>query len=399
MIIVRSELERDLNAGRWSLVYGRRKTGKTFLVSHFIDYDAFYFVKNNRTIISKKDWRTIGYETMIELIRRDLDDDRTVVIDEFHRLGEDFLDEVHGMEIRGRLVLISSTMHLSHQMVSRSSPLLGKVNEVKVPLISYIDLLSGTEGSGKEYYEMLAFRKEPLVIAQGHRTTVDAIKGSLMTVPALVGEIFSEEDRKLSSTYEGIMRSVSVGKQRSGEISSYLFSRGLIGKDDPSLIQQYLNNLLDIGMLERVKVYGKNRFIYRLDSPLVRAFYNLDERYNITDRDLTRKELGGLLDQVIPRIMEETIRGAIAEATGTRATVDHDPDGEVDGILLRFKKPVAVIEVKWKKKISKSELERVREKLFSHNVEKRILVVPDSSMVNIDGIDVIEPGDIPELDL
>lgn len=398
MIIVRPELVNDLNVGRWSLVYGRRKTGKTFLVSNHTDYDAFYFIKRDRTIISKKNWMTISYETMKELLRRDLDEGRTVVIDEFHRLGGDLLDELHMMEIKGYLFLISSTLHLSHQMISSSSPLLGKVNEVKVPLISFNDLLKGTEGSGKNYYEMLAFQKEPLVIAQDHVDYIDAIRGSVMTVPALVGEIFSEEDRKLSSTYEGIIRAISVGKQRSGEISSYIFSRGLIGKDDPSLIQQYLNNLKDIGILEKIRIFGNNRYVYKHLSPLVRAFYHLDERYNITDRHLTRKELKKLTIELIPLIMEDVIRDAITEATGTTVNIDHNPDGEVDGIFLRYKKPVAVIEVKWKKKITKAELGRVERKLRSHEVERKILVVPDRSNLQMEGIEIIEPEDIPMLE-
>ena len=74
----------EINSGRWVLVYGRRKTGKTFIVSNFIKHDSFYFIKRDRTVISKKDWRTINYDTMMELMRRDLSEGKTVVIYEFH---------------------------------------------------------------------------------------------------------------------------------------------------------------------------------------------------------------------------------------------------------------------------------------------------------------------------
>ncbi len=397
MIIVRPELVKDLNSGKWIMVYGRRKTGKTFLASNFLTYNNFYFIKRDRTVISKKDWRTIGQDTMLELLKRDLADEKTVVIDEFHRLGSELLDILHSMDIKGRLILISSTLHLSHELISSSSPLLGKVSEVKVPLISFMDLLRCVPGKGKKYYELQAFRQEPLVISLGYKDPVEAIKGSILTVPALIGEIFSEEDRKLSSTYEGILRSVAVGKHTSGEIASFLFSRKLIRKDDPSLVQQYILNLMDIGILKRVQVYNKNKFIYRHCSPLTWAFFSLDERYNISERNLSRNELKMLVEELLPHIMEDCLRNSISERTGTTEFVDHSPQNEIDGIFVRFKKPVAVMEVKWKKKIGTDEVSKVREKLLSYDVKKRILIVPDKNMIMIEGIEVMEPSDILDL--
>jgi len=394
MIINRPELEKDLESGKWLLVYGRRKTGKTFLVSNFMGSDSFYFIKRDRTVISKKDFRTLHHNTMMELVRRDIQEGRTVVIDEFHRLGPGFLDMLHSMEITGRLVLISSTLYLSKSMVSGSSPVLGKVTEIVVPLLSYLDLLLCIEGRGKEFYEHLAFRKEPLVLALGYKDPVDAVKGSILTVPALIGEIFSEEDRKLSNTYEGVLRSIAVGRQTSGEISSYLYSRRLIQKDDPSLVQQYLANLVELGIIARFRMWGMNRFVYRHISPLAWAFYCLDERYNISERELGRNDIRPHIQELIPHIMEEVLRNALAKITGTEACIDHSPDGEVDGILVRHNRPVAVVEVKWKSRIKKQESERIREKLMAHDVGRRILIVPDRDMIDIDGVEVIEPRDI-----
>ncbi len=398
MIIERPALAEDINSGRWVLVYGRRKTGKTFIVSNFIKHDSFYFIKRDRTVISKKDWRTINYDTMMELMRRDLSEGKTVVIDEFHRLEKGFLDVLHSMDIEGKLILISSTLHLSKELISSSSPLLGKVSEVKVPLISYQNLLKGLDGHGKKYYEIQAFRKEPLVLALGCKDPIEAIRGSILTVPALIGEIFSEEDRKLSNTYEGVLRSVSVGKQSSGEIASYLFSRKIIRKDDPSHIQPYLANLIDLGILNRVKIWNKKRYVYRHISPLVWGFYSLDERYNISDRDLSGEDLRPLVEELIPHIMEEVLRKAISERTGTIEFIDHSPQGEIDGIFVRFNKMVAVIEVKWKNRIRKDEAIRIKEKLYSHDVDRRILIVPDRKMIKIEGIEVLEPSDILDIE-
>ena len=45
------------------------------------------------------------------------------------------------------------------------------------------------------------------------------------SIPAMIGEIFTEEERYISAIYEGILRAVASGNTVSTEISSYLFSR------------------------------------------------------------------------------------------------------------------------------------------------------------------------------
>ncbi|MEM0376401.1 MAG: hypothetical protein QXI90_01290 [Thermofilum sp.] len=47
MIIERpEEVRRISELKKWVLVYGRRKTGKTFLVSNFVKYDEYFFREN-----------------------------------------------------------------------------------------------------------------------------------------------------------------------------------------------------------------------------------------------------------------------------------------------------------------------------------------------------------------
>ena len=113
MIIERPNELKDIESANWSLVYGRRKTGKSFLVENFVNFDDFFFVKRDRTIISKKDTRQISYDTFLEILSRDLQEEKTVVVDEFHRLGDGFFDRLHSMKRKGNLILISSTLYLS----------------------------------------------------------------------------------------------------------------------------------------------------------------------------------------------------------------------------------------------------------------------------------------------
>ncbi|MBI5635606.1 ATP-binding protein, partial [Candidatus Micrarchaeota archaeon] len=271
-VIIERPAESSLvgSGGKWVLVYGRRKTGKSFLIENFVKYDDFFFVKRDRSIISVKDGRTIGYEAFLELLKSGLSQGKRVVVDEFHRLGDDFFDSLHAHKKQGKLIIVSSTLFLSRRLFSSRSALLGFFSEAKIGLISIADAakaLKPMHTGRRDLLELAVLAREPLAVdflepmLSPREVFAKVLLGSIRTVPALVGEIFLEEERSISAAYEAILRAVANGHVVSGEISSYLFSRNIIKKDDPSIIQQYLNNLADFGIIKKVGVYGKNRFI------------------------------------------------------------------------------------------------------------------------------------------
>ena len=91
MIIPRTDLTHRIeNSRKWVFIYGRRKTGKTFIVENTVKYDEFFFVNRNRSILDKKNNQIMNYETFTILFRRLLANNQTVVIDEFHRLATNF---------------------------------------------------------------------------------------------------------------------------------------------------------------------------------------------------------------------------------------------------------------------------------------------------------------------
>ncbi|MGC8777039.1 MAG: AAA family ATPase, partial [Candidatus Micrarchaeia archaeon] len=93
----RVEAEKINSSKKWVLVYGRRKTGKSFLVEKFVSYDEYFFVNRDRTILSKRDNRIISYDAFVEILLRELSSKKCVVVDEFHRLGEPFFDLLHAV--------------------------------------------------------------------------------------------------------------------------------------------------------------------------------------------------------------------------------------------------------------------------------------------------------------
>jgi hypothetical protein len=403
VIIKRKEIDDIKPIKKWLLIFGRRKTGKTFLVENFLDYDEYFFVKRDRSVISKKDGKTIDYETLTSLIGRALPDGKTVVLDEFHRLGGDFLDFVHSIKKGGKLILISSTLFLSKSLFASRSPVLGFFAEVPIGLIDLDDTVKALKRPGidrKFLTEMGVLLKEPLAIdyyspdEDPRKLMGKVITYSIHTIPALVGEIFSEEERTISAIYEGILRAVASGKIVSSEISSHLFSRGLIKKDDPSLIQQYLSNLVGFGVLKKIRVYGKKRFIYKHVSPLVRIFYYADEKYNISERALGEGEVERLVGEMMPRVVEDTVRELLAKRFGLEESVAEARDFDVDGCLLRFKKPEIALEVKWREKLGNAEARKIVERLDRLGARRKILFVADKRRVRVEGAEVVDILDL-----
>lgn len=392
MIIARpKEAERLKGAAKWTLLYGRRKTGKSFLAENCLDYDEYFYVKSDRGIISKKGSRAIAYDAFLALLKHLLSEGKTVVVDEFHRLGGDFCDELHALGRGGRLVLVSSTLHMAGRLVGAQSALLGLVAEMPLGLISMEDCIRalGKSHGKKETAELALLMREPLVSNYGlegkapRERFASVLEGSAKTVPALVGEVFAEEGRASSATYGGILRAVANGKVVSGEISSFLFARRLMAKDDPSLMQQYLKNLVDFGVLRRVEVLGRNKFIYKHVSPLCRLFYYADEKYNISERAASKDEVMRIVDALLPRMMEDEIRSWAASKYGLGEAVMEGSDFDVDACLMKFRKVEIAMEVKWKGKLDAADIRKAEESLGKTNAEVKLLFVPDKKMLGI----------------
>ncbi len=404
MIIERpDELKRISGPRKWVLIYGRRKTGKTFLVENFVRYDEYFFVKKDRTIVSKKDNKELTYETLIEILRRELKPGKVVVIDEFHRLGDDFFDFLHYTKKEGKLILISSTLYLSKKLFSARSALLGFFVEVPIGLITLKDCiraLSRFKLLKAQLLEIAITLREPISIEyfDAKRTArailSEILLSSVKTIPALVGEIFIEEERSTSAIYEGVIRSIATGKIISSEISSYLFARKLIKKDDPSIIQQYLSNLMAFGIIDKIDVYGKVRFVYKIASPLARLFYYADEKYNISERKFSKAELQRIIDEIMPRLVEDNVREAFADKFGLKAAIVEAKDYDVDVCLLKFKKPAVVLEVKWKEKVRKEDVTKAEQSLSKIPAERALLFVQDKAQVRPKALHVVDVSDL-----
>jgi AAA+ ATPase superfamily predicted ATPase len=403
MIIDRKEKDILRSYKNWIFVFGRRKTGKSFLVKNFINWDDYFFIKRDKTILSEKE-ENLNYETLISILKRGLNENKTIVIDEFHRLGGDFFDFIHSLNKKGKLIIISSTLFLSKKLLSEKSPILGLFSEMPIKLISLKDTLKALKKiklTKKERIENGILLREPITInsfdknKKAREIFSKVILSNINTIPALIGEIFLEEEKTLSAIYEGILRAIASGKISSTKIADYLFSKKLIINNDASIVQQYLKNLIGFGIIKKIRVYNKNKFIYKHISSLVRLFYYADEKYNISERDITEDEIRRIVEEIMPKVVEDNIREFLAKKFGLSEAVIETKDYDIDVCLLKFNKPGVIAEVKWKEKINEKEIRKIEENLSKINARKKYLIVQDKTKIKtkIKGIEVAEVMD------
>lgn len=283
--------------------------------------------------------------------------------------------------------------------------MLGFFAEMPIGLISIKDCiktLSMFKLDKKQIVELAILLREPIAIdyfdekKKARKILNEILIGSVKTIPALVGEIFTEEERHITAIYEGILRAVANGKVVSGEISSYLFSKKLIEKNDPSMIQQYLKNLIGVGIIKKIVVFGKKKFVYKHVSVLAKLFYYADEKYNISERKPDEKEMERIIDEIMPKIIEDNIREFFADKFGLKETVVEAKDYDVDACLLKFKKPEMVVEVKWKENVSKEDIIKAEKSLSRIDAKKKILFVPDKKMLHSSILDIVDISDFIE---
>ena len=213
------------------------------------------------------------------------------------------------------------------------------------------------------------------------------------TIPALIGEIFIEEERQISNVYEGILRAISIGKNKAGEIANYLFSKKLIQKENSTMIQQYFKNLINFGILKRVFIFNRGEYRYDLISPLMKFYFYADEKYNFIE-EATREKADLILKEFTPRLIESGIRKLFADKFGLRESIVESSDYNIDGVLLKFKKPEIALEIKWKK-LKNEDIKRAEETLSKIQAKRKILFVQDKTNVK-SSLEVMDINDLIE---
>lgn len=370
------------------LVYGRRKVGKSFFVKRFTKWDAYFHVKRSGGILELDSLREIDYSYLKDYILKEKD--KRIVVDEFHRLPEDFLDFLQAYAHDLNLVLITSTLWLSRKILGEDSPILGLFEEFRMNIVDERDAIMFLKDrvKGKELIDTAVYIREPWIIPLLKESVYKDIPRILVeqknTVERLIGEIFREEERELKKTYLAIMEAVANGKKKSTEISSFLYSRRILEKDDASLIQSYLTTLCNIGVLERVNVVNKKYWYYQHVSPIIDLYFYLDSKYGFSEIDIPVEEVEKVFLMKLPLHVEQFFRNLLSKLFGLRKGMAVEKEYDVDIVLQSFRKVSLVAEVKWKKSVSRQEVRRLEERFQKYRGARKILIVPEENVLEIE---------------
>ncbi len=376
VVVERPRLRRFLEAGGRRLLYGRRKTGKTFYARLVLRGYQYFIVRRGGAIYDPDADEELDTRAFLRICRVS---DR-IILDEFHRADPRILDAVHAGSCGGDLVFITSTLHYYRRFVEApEAPLKGLFLLHRVDLISPLELLRVDWGleDPKGLVEHLVFYQEPTLIGLG---LGDIVASGMEYARSLVGEVLDEEDHRYTRRFDAILEALAAGRTRLTEISSYLYARGLIEKDSPSLITKYLGIMTAVGLIDRVEVWGGRGSVYRHHSPLTDLAYYLQARYEFYEVPAPLDYGLRAAQRRIPLLVEVFVERLLSHLYGLKPVKILDP--EVDVALVRGRRLALVAEVKWvSRSLRRDEVRRIEAKLSSLGAERALLVVPDATLV------------------
>ncbi len=393
MVIIKrhSDRKRWKRVAPWRLVYGRRKVGKSFFVKNETEWDNYYFVTRSRTVI-KNEEEQLEYKEFLREFKILLGKEK-IVVDEFHRLPSEFLDFLHMKGQTGELTLITSSKFFARRMIDARSPLLGVVTPFEMSLISPRDMLINLKPEKKEEAERAFIGVEPWTLPMLHLRPEEMLENAIRSVPGLLGEIASEEDRQLTETYDAILEAIAVGENTAGKIASYLSSR--FPEKSSRTYTGYLKVLEDLGIIHRLKIHGKKRHVYVHSSPVVLTYYRVRKRVGFPEFPTEDVQVLNACKGELPLLAEAFIRRFFAEVLGEEPGIYI---GRMSGAVLEldgyFERSNTVIEVKWRESIDNKILRDAHRKLSVFKGMRKILVVPEKERDVYKDVEILDVKDL-----
>ncbi|MBI5872348.1 AAA family ATPase [archaeon] len=363
-IIKREESKNIEKESSWLLVYGRRKTGKTFLLRNLCKFDLYYLVKKNLDILS--DEKTISLNKFVEEVKEGLNKNKGVVIDEFQRLDESILEEISTLHPKGKLVLSGSSLRIAKKFYEPRSAFLGFFTPSRIGFIKPTNIIKELKGIFKpeKTVEISTFLREPWLIPPYDKEEISKFVYNIATkskyvITSLVGEIFTEEEREMTKKYDAILSLVGSGIWNTKEIANILYAKRLIEEPSQTHIIQYLKNLQEIDLIENMRIYKSKNNYYKLLSPIANIYYYLDSRYDISNREISFKEVLPTVQKLVNMEIQNFVADLFAELYDGRKEYFVSPTKEIDFIITKRNKPEIIGEVKWKE-VKKEDIEKFR---------------------------------------
>ncbi len=341
-------MRRLVGEGRWLLVYGRRKTGKTWLLRRCIGWELYATVSTGASCILEERGggvRLVSVEECVRVVFEAVRDGGSVVVDEFQRLPSRYWDVFQVAAAGGseaRLVLCASSLGIARRVFDRRSPLLGLVEPVRIDLVDFADAVASLLEAGlgdREAILWAVVARDPWILAHvrlDREPWVELSEAAARIAPVargLVGEVFEEEERQLTRVYEAVLSLLAEGYWRASDIAAKLAEAGLVSSDSPGVATGILNVLSDIGLVEKVPLWRtrRARVYYRHRSSALALLYRVLDQVEELGLPPSPEQVRSAYGVEL----QFNVGELLAAARGLRRGYSIQPDGrDIDVVLL-----------------------------------------------------------------
>lgn len=341
------------DAPRLALVYGRRRVGKTFLLTRAWDeQQIFYFTastvtpeQNRRQLIAQvsqwtgREYRAEDYPTWRTVFRLLLslpsEEPLVVVLDEFQYLGEDReslagvtsqLNAVWEGPERPRgsvlLVLSGSAIRTMDALDSGGAPLYGRLDwKARLEPFDYLDAAAMVpfETLRDRAYTYGIFGGMPRYLAAVDPSSSladNAVRLMLSPRGEVRGQVetalLQEQGLRDLPKYVGILNAIAAGRTELNEIADRA------GLNKHTAVREKVQRLVELGYVRRQRNFDAGKttaWRYRLADPAFRFYHEFVSRYETaletTDgTEIWREHIEPNLDTYMGHLFEEIVQQA-----------------------------------------------------------------------------------------
>lgn len=328
----------------FAVIYGRRRVGKTALISQFIkDKRAVYFTgvesnaKQNLENLSKNimeyhmDWQVetsfLSFQSALEYVFKLSQKERLIlVIDEYPYVARASKSLASTLQLlidknkdNSRLMLIlcgSSMSYMENHVLGYKAPLYGRrTAQMKVLPFDFADTCSYFKHFSDEdralVYGIVGGTPQYLLQMDDRLSIEDNIKNTFLNPTS---SLFEEPENLLKqevrepALYNAIITAIATGSSRMAEISTKV-------GEDTAVCATYLKNLIVLGLILKKTPYGEKtsrKSIYAIGDNMFRFWHRfVPENHSIIARgaaDLAYSRIQPHLSDYMGKVFEEICR-------------------------------------------------------------------------------------------
>ncbi|MBD5476142.1 MAG: ATP-binding protein [Lachnospiraceae bacterium] len=329
------------NKFEFAVIYGRRRVGKTALITQFIkDKKAIYFMgvesnaKQNLENFSRNilefgagipvETTFVSFQSALEYVFKLAENERLILaIDEYPYVARSSESLASTLQLlidkykdSSKLMLIlcgSSMSYMEDHVLSYKAPLYGRrTAQMKILPFDFADTCRCFKNFSDEdkalIYGIVGGTPQYLLQMDDRLSVEDNIKNTFFNPTS---SLFEETENLLKqevrepALYNAIITAIATGASRMAEISTKV-------GESTSVCATYLKNLIALGLVQKETPYGEKesrKSIYTIDDNMFRFWYRfVPENHSIIGRgaaDLAYRRIEPHLSDYMGKVFEE----------------------------------------------------------------------------------------------